>query len=124
MSGMPGDVRAALSEVFDPCCRELGISVVEMGLIHSVTVEDRRARIDLLLTTGWCPFAVRLLDEIKERVAGLPGIDTADVEIVWNPAWTTDRLSPAARAKLQFLPNPNQVADRDAYLSNLEEHQP
>jgi metal-sulfur cluster biosynthetic enzyme len=117
MSTGSGGVLDALAHVFDPCCREKGISVVEMGLVHSVTVEERRARVELLLTTGWCPFAARVLDEVRERVEQLPGIDTADVEIVWNPAWTTDRLSDAARAKLRFLPDPADVADRAEYIA-------
>src|SRR3954452_2463032 len=97
VSGTPSDAPdwalRALADVYDPCCREKGISVVDMGLLRSVAVTDGHARVELLLTSGWCPFASRVLNEVEEAVAGQPGIDTAEVEIVWDEAWTTDRLS-------------------------------
>jgi metal-sulfur cluster biosynthetic enzyme len=106
-----------LSEVFDPCCREKGISVVDMGLLRSVDVHDRHARVELLLTSGWCPFASRVLTDVEEAVAAQPDVDSCDVEIVWGEAWTTDRLTDSARRKLRFLPDPAAVGDRDAYLA-------
>ena len=117
MDTFPERFRQALMGVYDPCCREKGISVVDMGLVRSVTVDGRRARVELLLTTGWCPFASRVLTDVARRIEELPGIDSAEVEVVWDEAWTTDRLSPAAVAKLRFLPEPVAVADRDAYLA-------
>ncbi|MCW2699012.1 MAG: hypothetical protein JWQ45_547 [Blastococcus sp.] len=107
----------ALSEVYDPCCREKGISVVDMGLLRSVEVHDRHARVQLLLTSGWCPFASRVLTDVEEAIAAHPGIDSCGVEIVWDEAWTTDRLADSARRKLRFLPDPAAVGDRDAYLA-------
>jgi metal-sulfur cluster biosynthetic enzyme len=109
-------IREALSGVYDPCCAEKGISVVDMGLLRSVDVTDGRARIELLLTSGWCPFASRVLDEVKQAAEAVPGIDSADVEVVWDETWTTDRLSPEATRKLRFLPDPVAVTDRDSYL--------
>jgi metal-sulfur cluster biosynthetic enzyme len=117
MGAVPEVYLDALGDVYDPCCREKGISVVDMGLIHSVTVDGRQARVELLLTTGWCPFAVRVLDDVRERVEQLPGIDQATVEVVWTQPWTTDRLAPSARAKLRFLPDPVDVSDRDAFIA-------
>lgn len=107
----------ALSGVFDPCCREKGISVVDMGLLRSVQVHDGHARVELLLTSGWCPFAARVLTDVEEAIAAQPGIDSCEVEIVWDEAWTTDRLSPSAARKLRFLPDPVAVPDRAAYLA-------
>jgi metal-sulfur cluster biosynthetic enzyme len=112
-------ILAALSTVYDPCCRERGISVVDMGLVHDVSVRGRHARVELLLTSGWCPFATRVLTEAARRIEELPEVDTADVEIVWHTAWTTDRLSDSARAQLRFLPDPRDVADRDGYVAAL-----
>jgi metal-sulfur cluster biosynthetic enzyme len=114
---VPDWALAALADVYDPCCREKGISVVDMGLLRSVEVTDGHARVELLLTSGWCPFASRVLSEVEEAVAGQPGIDSAEVEIVWDEAWTTDRMSESAVRKLQFLPTPTAVADRDAYIA-------
>lgn len=107
----------ALGDVYDPCCREKGISVVDMGLVRAVDVTGGHARVELLLTSGWCPFAASVLTQVRDRIAAQPGIDGADVEIVWDEVWTTDRLSPSAASKLRFLPPPSQVADREAYIA-------
>jgi metal-sulfur cluster biosynthetic enzyme len=107
----------ALAGVYDPCCREKGISVVDMGLLRSATVRNGHARIELLLTSGWCPFAAHVLTDVAEAINAQPGIESCVVEIVWDEAWTPDRLSDSARAKLRFLPDPVAVPDRDAYLA-------
>jgi metal-sulfur cluster biosynthetic enzyme len=107
----------ALADVFDPCCREKGISVVDMGLLHSVHVDDGHARVELLLTSGWCPFAARVLTEVEDAVNAQPGVDSCQVEVVWDEPWTTDRLAPSARRKLRFLPDPVAIGDRNAYLA-------
>jgi len=106
----------ALRDVYDPCCREKGISVVDMGLVRSVMVQDGQARVELLLTSGWCPFAARVVSDVRERLAALPEVGDAEVDVVWDEAWTTDRLSASASRKLNFLPSPALVPDRDAYV--------
>jgi len=70
-----------------------------------------------LLTSGWCPFAASMLTQVEQRMLEQPGITDADVQIVWDEAWTTDRLSPRARSILRFLPPPAAVPDRDAYIA-------
>jgi metal-sulfur cluster biosynthetic enzyme len=115
-SQLPAWALEALADVYDPCCREKGISVVDMGLLRSITVTGGHARVELLLTSGWCPFAARVLDEVSEAVAAQPGVESCEVEIVWDETWTTDRLSESATRKLRFLPDPADVPDRDAYL--------
>jgi metal-sulfur cluster biosynthetic enzyme len=115
--GTPEWAIRALSEVFDPCCREKGISVVDMGLLRSIVVHDGHARVELLLTSGWCPFAARVLTDVEEAVRAHPGVDSCEVEIVWDEAWTPDRLAESARRKLRFLPDPVVVGDRNAYLA-------
>jgi metal-sulfur cluster biosynthetic enzyme len=115
---VPEWARQALSDVFDPCCREKGISVVDMGLLRSVVVQDRHARVELLLTSGWCPFAARVLTDVEDAIRAEAGVDSCEVEIVWDEAWTTDRLSASASRKLRFLPDPAAVPDRAAYLAS------
>lgn len=106
----------ALRQVADPCCRERGISVVDMGLLHEVEVDDHgHARVEIILTSGWCPFQVDLLSEIETAVRELPDVATAEVAITLEQAWSTDRLSADAAAKLRFLPDPSQVEDPSAW---------
>ncbi len=90
----------ALGECYDPCCRDRRISVVDMGLIESVEIMGREVRIEMVLTTGWCPFASRLLEMVEEEVGKLPAVDAVEVEVVWDPAWTPERMSGSAREKL------------------------
>lgn len=99
----------ALRDVYDPCCEDRQLSVVDMGLIEDIRISGERTTIDLVLTSGWCPFMVPLVDAIRARVADLPSVDDAQVRVVWDTAWSTGRLSDVARKRLQFLPPPNQV---------------
>lgn len=115
-AGAVPDILGALRSVYDPCCREKGISIVDMGLVRSIQVEDGRTRVELLLTSGWCPFASRMLSEARQVVEALPVSGEVSVEVVWNEPWTMDRVSDEARSKLRFLPNPGQVTDRDSYV--------
>jgi metal-sulfur cluster biosynthetic enzyme len=121
--GQPVDaiISGALREVYDPCCRDKGISVVDMGLLHSAELEGGVARIQLLLTSGWCPFASRVLADIESAVRSLPGVADAFVEIVWTEAWSPERLSDSARGKLRFLPDPSSIPDPAAYAA---QHRP
>lgn len=112
---MDGDrerILDVLREVYDPCCEDRKLSVVDMGLIEDIRVDGEQASVDLVLTSGWCPFMVPLVDTIRDRVAGLDTVSTADVRVIWDRAWTSDRLSDAARRQLHFLPPPNEI-ERD-----------
>jgi metal-sulfur cluster biosynthetic enzyme len=110
-------VRDVLSEVFDPCCRDKGISVVDMGLLRRAEIHDGQVSVELMLTSGWCPFAVNVLTDVETAVLSLPGVHTAQVELAWDEAWTPARLSDSARAKLRFLPDPATVRDPAAYVA-------
>lgn len=115
---VPGWALRALEEVYDPCCREKGISVVDMGLLRSVAVRDGHATVEMLLTSGWCPFAARVLTDVQDAIAAQPGVNSCEVAIVWDEAWTPDRLADSARRALRFLPDPVAVGDRDAYVAS------
>ncbi len=105
----------ALDNCYDPCCQERRISVVDMGLIESIRIEDRRVSVEMVLTTGWCPFASRLLEMVEEQVGKLSGVDEVDVEVVWDPTWTPERMSEGAREKLR-LPLEKLAPLREARL--------
>jgi metal-sulfur cluster biosynthetic enzyme len=110
-------IRDVLDDVYDPCCRDKGISVVDMGLLHRAEIDDGAARVELMLTSGWCPFAANVLGDIESAVRSLPGVDDATVELVWHEAWSPERLSDSARAKLRFLPDPATVGDPASYAA-------
>jgi metal-sulfur cluster biosynthetic enzyme len=116
--GVDESVRDVLSDVFDPCCRDKGISVVDVGLLHRAEIHDGRARVELMLTSGWCPFAVNVLTDVETALLSLPGVETAQVDLVWDEAWTPARLSDSARTKLRFLPDPATVRDPAAYVAS------
>ena len=90
----------ALDNCYDPCCQDRKISVVDMGLIESIDIDARRVRIEMVLTTGWCPFASRLLEMVEEEVGNLPTVEVVEVKVVWDPTWTPERMSKPARQKL------------------------
>ena len=116
MTDRPAAVIDALRSVHDPCCRERGISVVDMGLVRSVSVDDGEAKVELMLTSGWCPFATQVLSAVKEQAETVEGVDTASVDVTWDEAWTMDRLSESARRKLVSLPRPSQVSSRESFV--------
>jgi metal-sulfur cluster biosynthetic enzyme len=105
----------ALDECYDPCCRDRRISVVDMGLIESIDIQGREVKIEMVLTTGWCPFASRLLEMVEEEVGGLPQVDSVNVEVVWDPTWTPERMSGSAREKLA-MPLEKLIPLREARL--------
>jgi metal-sulfur cluster biosynthetic enzyme len=95
-------VLAALKEVYDPCCADRGISIVDMGVVEDVRVDGTHVDVDLVLTSGWCPFVATMSSAIPDALTHLPGVETVDVQVVWDPVWTMDRLSPEAAEKLRM----------------------
>ena len=100
MTQDPASITAALREVYDPCCADRGISIVDMGVVEEVRVDGAHVDVDLVLTTGWCPFVATMSSSIPDRLRELEGVETVDVRTVWDPVWTMDRLSESARDKL------------------------
>lgn len=106
----------ALRDVYDPCCADRGISVVDMGVVEDVHVDGSHVRVDLVLTTGWCPFVASMSDAIPARLRELDGVDSVAVAVVWDPVWTPDRLSASAREKLS-LPLEELLPHRERRLA-------
>ncbi len=90
----------ALREVNDP---EFPISVVDMGLIQRITREGERVRVDLTFTAMGCPAMDMILDDVRERLLKEPGVREVNLEIVWDPPWTKERLSEAGKARLRAM---------------------
>ena len=86
-------VTQALREVFDP---ELGMSVVDLGLIYGVQVDGSRVRIIMTLTTQGCPLHDSMTEWVRQAVGRVPGVQAVDVTITFEPAWTPERIGRAA----------------------------
>jgi metal-sulfur cluster biosynthetic enzyme len=96
------DVMSALKQCYDP---EIPVNIVDLGLIYGVRFESvpedqQDVTIDMTLTAQGCPAHVTISEQVKSRLEQLPGIRTANVNVVWNPPWTPERLSPEARKQL------------------------
>ncbi len=84
-----------LKTIYDP---ELPVSIYDLGLIYSVNVDaDGVAVIEMTLTTPSCPVAETLPPEVEQKVESLDGVSKARVDLVWDPPWTPDRMSDAAK---------------------------
>ncbi len=109
------EVLEALQACYDPCCRDRKISVVDMGLIEQISIRGRDVGINMVLTSGWCPFVAHLFEMIQDKLQGLPGVNNVDVAVVWTSTWTPDRMSEEARSKLR-LPLETLIPLREARL--------
>jgi len=117
----PEQVLEALETCYDPCCKERGVNIVELGLIHGVKVAEngQDVQVELLLTSGWCPFSANLLDMIDQSLHKIDGVGEVDTEIVWNTVWTPERMAHSAKEKLslpmaQLLPLRQRRLEREA----------
>ena len=94
---MPDDdaVREALRQVDDP---EAGMNIVDLGLVYGVEVTADGVHVDLTMTTAACPMADMIVDQAREAVtAVVPLGTTVDVELVWDPPWTPDKMTGIAK---------------------------
>jgi metal-sulfur cluster biosynthetic enzyme len=91
------DVRQALRTVEDP---EAGMSVLDLGLVYGIALEPGRVRVEMTMTSPACPAASYLVDEAAAAIRAVapPGSDV-QVDLVWEPPWTPERMSPEAQAK-------------------------
>jgi len=87
-----------IKTVFDP---EVPANIYELGLIYALDVQpDGAVRVEMTLTTPACPTAASLVGEVQRKVAGVPGVASAKVDLVWSPPWTPSRMTEAARLQL------------------------
>lgn len=104
MPTLEESTREALRSVMDP---EVGVNIVDLGLVYRVAVSGERAEVDVTMTSPACPLAEYLRDEIEWQVrARLPEIRDVAVRVVWEPPWTPARMSPAARRQLGWPDDP------------------
>jgi metal-sulfur cluster biosynthetic enzyme len=98
-TGIKDDIREALHDVIDP---ELGISIVDLGLVYEIDVDqDRKATIDMTLTSPACPLTDVIEEEIAEALRDL--VAGVRINWVWMPPWGPDRITPEGRDQLRSL---------------------
>jgi len=86
----------ALRRVVDP---EVAMTIVDVGLVYGVTVHEGRVHVQVTMTSAACPVTELILDEVQAELARIVPADTqVDVELVWEPPWTTDCMSASAKA--------------------------
>jgi metal-sulfur cluster biosynthetic enzyme len=102
MSSVEARIWEALRHVEDP---EIPVSVLGMGLIVSVAYEplERRADLQITYTAMGCPAMDFIQDDIREALLADPEIDSVEIEVVWDPVWTKDRIRSEARATMREL---------------------
>jgi metal-sulfur cluster biosynthetic enzyme len=98
MSDLEGRARDALRGVIDP---ELGLDVVALGLVYGIDVSaEGEVEVKLTMTTPACPLGEEIVLDAERRLRAVPGVRSAHVELVWEPAWTPERMSADARRAL------------------------
>ena len=93
-------VRRRLFEVMDP---ELGVDIVDLGLVYDVTVKDGRATILMTTTTPACPIGSYLTDQIRWALLDIDGLLDVEIEVTYDPLWSPERMSDAAKIQLGWL---------------------
>ena len=90
-------VRKALRTVKDP---EMKLDLVVLGLIYDIRIDGARVEVAMSLTSPMCPVAGEILNQAREAVEKVEGVESADVELTFDPPWTADRIPPTIRAAL------------------------
>jgi metal-sulfur cluster biosynthetic enzyme len=96
----PDIVRKALRAVKDP---ELNLNIIDIGLVYDVEVTaGGQVHVRMTLTSPGCPAGTEIIDDVKRVVADLDGVTGVEVELVWDPYWTPEKMDPRVRAFLGF----------------------
>ncbi|WP_153124874.1 metal-sulfur cluster assembly factor [Peribacillus tepidiphilus] len=92
------NIMGALEQVVDP---EIGIDIVNLGLVYDVDINDEGiVTVTMTLTSMGCPLAGTIIDQVKTALSDLPEVKDTEVNIVWNPPWTKDKMSRYAKIAL------------------------
>jgi metal-sulfur cluster biosynthetic enzyme len=92
-------VKLALRKVKDP---ELNLNILDLGLIYEIRVEGADVHIDMSLTSPGCPSGPEIMKDAEDQLKALPGVGTVQMNLVWSPPWTPDKIEPRVRAYLGF----------------------
>jgi metal-sulfur cluster biosynthetic enzyme len=92
-------VKAVLRRVKDP---ELNLNIVDLGLVYAVAVEGTVVRVDMSLTSPGCPSGPEIMTDAEKQLRTIPGVTDVQMNLVWSPYWTPERIEPRVRAYLGF----------------------
>lgn len=93
------DVRKALRQVKDP---EINLNIIDLGLVYDVEVADGSVDIKMTLTSPGCPAGPEILGDADRVIRELDGVQNVNIDLVWEPYWTPERIDPKMRAFLGF----------------------
>ena len=97
MAATEKEIRKALRKVKDP---ELNLDIVVLGLIYGIEIVDSHVIARISLTSPFCPAANQIIDDARNAVLSVEGVETAEVELTFDPPWTPERIDPLIRATL------------------------
>ena len=92
-------VKLALRRVKDP---DLQLNIMDLGLVYAIAVDGTTVKVDMTLTSPACPSGPELMTNAENEVRALPGVEKVEVNLVWIPFWTPERMEPRVRAYLGF----------------------
>ena len=90
-------VRKALRQVKDP---EIGLNIMDLGLVYDVDVEEGEVHVKMTLTSPGCPAGAQIMGDVDQTVRMMEGVTGVEVELVWEPFWTPERIDPKVRSFL------------------------
>ena len=100
MSDLKEKVIKEIKKIYDP---EIPVNIYELGLIYKIEIiDDKKVNIDMTLTTPNCPVADSLPKMVKNNILKIEGISDVDLNLVWDPPWTKDKMSEAAKLELNL----------------------
>jgi metal-sulfur cluster biosynthetic enzyme len=92
-------VKLALRRVKDP---DLQLNIIDLGLVYAIAVDGSTVKVDMTLTSPACPSGPELMTNAESEVKSLPGVEKVEVNLVWMPFWTPEKMEPRVRAYLGF----------------------
>ena len=99
MSDLKEKVIDEIKKIYDP---EIPVNIFELGLIYKIDIEKNNVKIEMTLTTPNCPVADSLPKMVKDNILTIDGVSDVDLKLVWDPPWTKDKMSEAAKLELNL----------------------
>jgi FeS assembly SUF system protein len=100
MSELKEQIVSEIKKIYDP---EIPVNIYELGLIYKIEIKEaKKVNIDMTLTSPNCPVAESLPRMVKDNILKLDGVDDVDLNLVWDPPWTKDKMSEAAKLELNL----------------------